>query len=88
MRTLGFVVTAVAMLALAGCSLTRPEEDPAFVKATAVEGRVERIEHQNEAVLDLQRQLEASQVEQRRLRGEIEELQHACLLYTSPSPRD
>ena len=65
------------MLALAGCSLTRPEEDPAFVKATAVEGRVERIEHQNEAVLDLQRQLEASQVEQRRLRGEIEELQHA-----------
>jgi tol-pal system protein YbgF len=64
-------------LALAGCSLTRPEEDPAFVKATAVEGRVERIERQNEAFLDLQRQLEASQVEQRRLRGEIEELQHS-----------
>jgi tol-pal system protein YbgF len=72
---LGFVL--LAGVTLAGCSLTRPEEDPAFVKATAVEGRVDRIERQNEALLDLQRQLEASQVEQRRLRGELEELQHA-----------
>jgi tol-pal system protein YbgF len=71
------VLAILGLLALGGCSLTRPEEDPAFVKATAVEGRVERIEHQNEAVLDLQRQLEASQAEQRRLRGEVEELQHA-----------
>ena len=67
----------LASVTLASCSLTRPEEDPAFVKATAVEGRVDRIERQNEALLDLQRQLEASQVEQRHLRGEFEELQHA-----------
>jgi tol-pal system protein YbgF len=67
----------LALLALGGCSLSRPEEDPAYVKATAVEGKVDRIERQNEALFDLQRQVEAAQVEQRRLRGEIEELQHA-----------
>ena len=77
MRVLGPAVATLALLALGGCSLTRPEEDPAYVKATAVEGRVGRIERQNEALLDLQRQLEAAQLEQRRLRGEIEELQHA-----------
>ena len=77
MRALVPALGVLALVALGGCSLTRPEEDPAFVKATAVEGRVDRIERQNEALLDLQRQLEASQVEQRRLRGEIEELQHA-----------
>jgi tol-pal system protein YbgF len=76
-RALSPAVAVLALLALGGCSLTRPEEDPAYVKATAVEGRVGRIERQNEALLDLQRQLEASQLEQRRLRGEIEELQHA-----------
>ena len=68
--------TAVGLLALGGCSLTRPEEEPAYVKATAVEGRVERIERQNEALLELQRQLEAAQAELRRQRGELEELGH------------
>jgi tol-pal system protein YbgF len=77
MRALAPVALAVAAVALAGCSLTRPDEDPALIKASAVEGRVERIERQNQAVLDLQRQLEAAQLEQRRLRGEFEELQHA-----------
>ncbi len=76
MRARPSLAIGLTLVALAGCSLTRPEEDPAFIKATAVEGRVDRIERQNEAVLDLQRQLEASQVEQRRLRGEMEELQH------------
>jgi tol-pal system protein YbgF len=63
-------------LAAAGCSLTRPEEQPAYVKAAAVENRVDRIEHQNEALLDLQRQVEALQAEVRRLRGDLEEAQH------------
>ena len=72
-------LTAVLLTALAvsGCSLTKPEEQPAYIKATAVESRVDRIEHQNEAFLELQRQQEAAQAEQRRLRGEVEELQHA-----------
>lgn len=63
-------------LGLAGCSLTRPEEEPAYVKATAVEERVDRIENQNKALLDLQRQLEAVQAEVRHLRGEFEDFQH------------
>ena len=70
------VCTALALLALGGCSLTRPEEQPAYVKATAVEGRVERIEHQNEGLLELQRQLEAAQAELRQQRGELEQLGH------------
>ena len=63
-------------LAVSGCSLTKPEEEPAYIKATAVEGRVERIERQSDAMLELQRQQEAMQTELRRLRGELEEAQH------------
>jgi len=77
MRMLRRALGGLVLLALAGCSLTRPEEDPAYVKANAVEARVERVERQNEALLDLQRQLTAAQAEERRLRGDIEELQHA-----------
>jgi tol-pal system protein YbgF len=74
-RLPGPLVVAIA-LAAGGCSLTRPEEEPAYVKATAVEGRVDRIEHQNTALLDLQRQVESLQAEVRRLRGDLEEAQH------------
>jgi tol-pal system protein YbgF len=72
------VLLLLPLVALAadGCSLTRPEEQPAYIKATAVENRVDRIEHQNEALLDLQRQVEALQAEVRRLRGDLEEAQH------------
>ena len=73
-RTLA--VLSVGALALGGCSLTRPEEEPAYVKATAVEERVDRIENQNNALLDLQRQVEAVQAEVRHLRGEFEDFQH------------
>jgi len=66
----------VLALAVGGCSLTKPEEEPAYIKATAVEGRVERIERQSDAMLELQRQQEAMQAELRRLRGELEEAQH------------
>ena len=70
------VTIGLVGLAVSGCSLTKPEEEPAYVKATAVEGRVERIEHQNDALLGLQRQVDAMQTELRRLRGELEEAQH------------
>ena len=63
-------------LALGGCSLTRPEEEPAYVKATAVEERVDRIENQNKALLDLQREVDSVQAEVRHLRGEFEDFQH------------
>jgi tol-pal system protein YbgF len=65
-----------ALVALGACSLTRPEEEPAYVKASAVEERVDRIENQNKALLDLQRQVEQVQAEVRHLRGEFEDFQH------------
>lgn len=74
---------------LAGCQTTPPEEEPAYVKATAVEartatvegraqaieGRVAVVERQAQALLELQRQLDAQTAEQRALRGELEQLQ-------------
>ena len=74
MRALALV--GLSGLVLAGCSLTRPEEEPAYVKATAVEERVDRIENQNKALLDLQREVESVQAEVRHLRGEFEDFQH------------
>jgi tol-pal system protein YbgF len=71
-------VLALAALASGACSLTKPEDEPAYVKATAVENRVERIEHQTQALLELQRQLEVLQTDVRRLRGDLDELQHAA----------
>ena len=75
--------------ALAGCQTTPPEEDPAYLKATAVEaraaavegrtqtieGRVAVVERQAQALLELQRQLDRQSVELRGLRGELEQLQ-------------
>jgi tol-pal system protein YbgF len=72
-RALG---TVLAAFALGGCSLTKPEEEPAYVKATAVEQRVDRIERQNQALLELQRQLEAVQADLRRLQGDLDQAQH------------
>jgi tetratricopeptide (TPR) repeat protein len=69
-------VSVVLSLALAGCETPHPELDPAFLKATAVEARVDVIERQNGAILELQRQLESAQNEQRSLKGQVEELQH------------
>ncbi len=70
------VLSLGALAALGACSLTRPEEDPAYVKATALEERVDRIENQNKALADLQHQVEQVQSEVRHLRGEFEDFQH------------
>jgi len=76
-RTAATGIGALGALALVGaCSLTRPEEDPAYVKASAVEERVDRLENQNKALVDLQRQVEELQAEVRHLRGEFEDFQH------------
>ena len=75
-RRVAALAAGSAVLLVAACSLTKPEEEPAYVKATAVEERVDRIEHQSQAMLDMQRELEAAQAELRRLRGDLEETQH------------
>jgi tol-pal system protein YbgF len=66
----------LAMGVLAACSTTRPEDEPAYIKAVAVEERVDRLEHQNTALLDMQRQLEATEASLRRLQGQLEENHH------------
>lgn len=85
----GLVLLAAA--GLAGCQTTPPEEEPAFLKATAVEARavavegraqaiedrVAVVERQAQALLDLQRQLDRQTAELRSLRGEMEQLQDA-----------
>ena len=90
MRFSRVVVPSVVVAALlAGCQTTPPEEEPAYVKATAVEaravavegraqaieGRVAVIERQAQALLDLQRQQDRQSAELRELRGELEQLQ-------------
>jgi tol-pal system protein YbgF len=69
-------LAALLVLGAAACSLTKPEEEPAYVKATAVEGRVERIERQNQALVELAREVESLKTEMRSLHGDVEELQH------------
>ncbi len=78
MRLRDFTAAAAvaASLGLAGCETPHPELDPAFLKATAVESRVDVIERQNGAFLEVQRQIESLQAEQRALKGQVEELQH------------
>jgi tol-pal system protein YbgF len=68
-------IVAGVSLALGGCSLMEPKEDPALVKAQQVEGRVAQVERQTQGMLDLQRQIEALQADVRRLRGELEQAQ-------------
>lgn len=70
------VSAALAALALGGCSLMEPKEDPALVKATQVEGRVAQVERQTQGMLELQRQIESLQAEVRQLRGEVEQAQY------------
>jgi tol-pal system protein YbgF len=63
-------------LVLAACDMRKPEEEPAYIKATAVEARVAVVERQAQGMLDLQRQIDGLQVEVRGLRGALEEAQH------------
>ena len=76
-RALGL---ALSGLLIGACASTPPEEDPAYVKATAVESRVDRIEQQNTVFLEVQRRLDAAEAEGRRLRGQLEEVEHGLEL--------
>jgi tol-pal system protein YbgF len=74
-RTLWALLAASVLLA--ACETPHPEQDPAYLKATAVEARVDVLERQTAAILELHRQLESAQSEQRTLKGQVEELQHS-----------
>ena len=64
---------------LAGCELlTPPEEDPVYLKLTEVDNRLVRVERliENEGLMNLLAQLEATQRDVQALRNDVETLQH------------
>ncbi|MGH8497089.1 MAG: tol-pal system protein YbgF [Gammaproteobacteria bacterium] len=67
-----------AATVLAGCAMG-PEVDPMEIRLRDVESRMARIERvlDNQSLLDLSEQVQQQEEDQRRMRGELEELQHA-----------
>jgi tol-pal system protein YbgF len=74
MRRLGL---ALVVASLAGCSLTPSEEDPTQVKLRELDARLARIERANESLVNFAQRLDATEAEQRALRGQIEEVQNS-----------
>jgi len=71
--------SAVLLLGLlAGCSLTRSEEDPVQVRLNDLDARLTKIERimSNQSLLDMAQHLDAVQAEVRTLRGQVDELQN------------
>ena len=69
------VLVAVALTA-SGCSLLNSQPDPALVKATELDARTGVLEKRAEAMLDLQRQIDALDKQVRDLRGQLEQATH------------
>jgi tol-pal system protein YbgF len=68
----------VLMTMLAGCSLTRSEEDPVQVRLNALDARLTKLERimSNQSLLEMAQHLDAVQAEVRTLRGQVDELQN------------
>jgi tol-pal system protein YbgF len=63
---------------LAGCSLTRSEEDPVQVRLNDLDARLTKLERiiSNQSLLDMAQHLDAVQADVRTLRGQVDELQN------------
>jgi len=64
---------------LAGCSLTRSEEDPVQVRLNDLDARLTKIERimSNQSLLDMAQHQDALQADVRTLRGQVDELQNS-----------
>ncbi len=73
------VLALLAVLPLAGCSLTPAEPDPVQVKLDDVDRRVGQVERvvNNQSLIELTQRLDALQNEVRQLRGQVEELENS-----------
>jgi tol-pal system protein YbgF len=72
-------MAAVALaVMLAGCSLTRSEEDPVQVRLNDLDARLAKLERimANQSLLDMAQRLDAAQADLRTLRGQMDELQN------------
>jgi tol-pal system protein YbgF len=69
---------ALLAVMLAGCSLTRSEEDPVQVRLNDLDARVAKLERimSNQSLLDMAQHLDSVQADVRTLRGQVDELQN------------
>lgn len=72
----------VPLLLLAACDTTKPEEQPAFRKAVAVEERVAKVENQADALVSVSADVEGLKSQVRFLTGQTEDLRHQLALQT------
>jgi tol-pal system protein YbgF len=70
------LVAALLVVVLAGCSLTRSEEDPVQVRLNDLDARLAKLERimSNQTLLDMAQHLDAVQADVRTLRGQVDEL--------------
>jgi len=68
----------VLAMVLAGCSLTRSEEDPVQVRLNDLDARLAKLERvmSNQSLLDMAQHLDTVQADVRTLRGQVDELQN------------
>jgi tol-pal system protein YbgF len=68
----------LAVLALAGCATTPPEEDPVQIKLNDLDTRLARIERvvANQSLLDMSNQIEALRTDVRAMHNDVDVLNH------------
>ena len=78
LRVLGLGAACLAVLALAGCASTPPEQDPVQIKLNDLETRLARIERvvANQSLLDLSNQLESVRSDVRAMHNDVDQLSH------------
>lgn len=75
-RRLGPLALVLGLALLSGCSLMNQQPDPAMVRADALDARVGVLEKRSDAMLELQRQIDALEKQTRELRGALEQATH------------
>jgi tol-pal system protein YbgF len=76
MRRAGFGLVAAAIVAIAGCASTPPEQDPVQVKLNDLDTRLARIEHlmTNQSLLQLANEIEALRADVRAMHDAADRL--------------
>jgi tol-pal system protein YbgF len=73
---IGACVGWVMFSLLSGCDTTKPEEQPAYRKAVAVEERVVKVENQADALVKMSADVDRLDTQSRKQTGQLEELKH------------
>lgn len=76
MRCAGLGLIAAAVIGLAGCATSPPEQDPVQIKLNDLDTRVARIEHlmTNQSLLQLANEIEALRADVRGMHDEVDRL--------------